>query len=84
MEFDPKTLIDIEYFKDRLGGEVKADFLLVGERNLGEMSEIVPLARRRALLALVKYMVVGLGVYQGMEFVLERGLDRVVRQRRSG
>jgi hypothetical protein len=78
MEFGPKTLIDIEYFKDRLGGEVKADFLLVGERNLGEISEIVPLARRHALKALVKYMVVGLGVYQGMEFLLERGLTELL------
>jgi hypothetical protein len=74
MEFDPKTLIDIEYFSDRLGQAVEPHVLLVGERNLGEISEIVPLARPLALKALVKYMVVGLGVYQGIEFLLERGL----------
>lgn len=74
MEFDPKTLIDIDYFRDRLGSAVPAGMVLVGERNLGEVSEIVPLARARALRAIVKYLVVGLGVYQGMEFVLERGL----------
>lgn len=78
MEFDPKTLIDIEYFKDRLGRKVEPGMILVGERNLGNVSEIVPLARRRALKALVKYMVVGLGVYQGMEFVLERGLTELL------
>jgi hypothetical protein len=77
MEFDPKTLIDIEYFKDRLGGKVEPGLILIGERNLGEVSEIVPLTRRRALKGLVKYMVVGLGVYQGMEFVLERGLGEL-------
>lgn len=74
MEFDPKTLIDIEYFRDRLGKEVEPGIILVGERNLGEISEIIPLSRHRALNALVKYMIVGLGVYQGMEFLLERGL----------
>jgi hypothetical protein len=74
MEFDPKTLIDIEYFHDRLGKEVEPGFILVGERNLGEVSEIIPLARHQALKALVKYMVVGLGIYQGIEFILERGL----------
>ncbi|MGH7801652.1 MAG: hypothetical protein ACREOW_13670 [Thermodesulfobacteriota bacterium] len=74
MEFDPKTLVDIEYFHDRLGKEVEPGFILVGERNLGEVSEIIPLARYQAFNALVKYMVVGLGVYQGMEFLLERGL----------
>jgi len=74
MEFDPKTLIDIEYFRDRLSKEVEPGMILVGERHLGEVSEILPLARHRGFNALLKYMVVGLGVYQGMEFLLERGL----------
>ncbi len=74
MEFDPKTLIDIEYFKDRIATEVEPGFILVGERNLSEISEIVPLARHQAFKAMLKYMIVGLGVYQGLEFLLERGL----------
>src|ERR1043166_1198098 len=74
MEFEPKTLIDIEYFKDRLGTAVEAGLILVGERNLGDVSEIVPLARHHAFKAMVKYVIVGLGVYQGLEFLLERGL----------
>ena len=74
MEFDPKTLIDIDYFEGRLSGAVEPDLILVGERNLGEVSEIVPLARHHAFKALVKYMIIGLGVYQGLEFLLERGL----------
>jgi len=74
MEFNPKTLVDIDYFRDRLGEAVEPGWILVGERNLGEVSEIVPMARPRAFHAVVKYMVVGLGVYQGLEFLLERGL----------
>jgi len=74
MEFDPKTLIDIEYFRDRLSKEVEPGMILVGERHLGEVSEIIPLARHRGFNALLKYMIVGLGVYQGMEFLLERGI----------
>ena len=75
MEFEPKTLIDIEYFNDRLGGEaVEPALILVGERNLGDVSEIVPVATHRAFKAMVKYVIVGLGVYQGLEFMLERGL----------
>jgi hypothetical protein len=73
MEFDPKTLIDIEYFSDRLSAPVDAGFLLVGSRNLSARSEIVPISRTQALKALTKYMIVGLGVYQGLEFLLERG-----------
>jgi hypothetical protein len=78
MEFDPKTLIDIEFFQDRVGREVEPVAVLVGERNLGDVSEITPLARYRALRSLLKYVVVGLGVYQGMEFVLERGMREVL------
>lgn len=77
MEFDPKTLIDISYFEDRLapyGRPVDPGLILVGERNLGQESDIVPLSRTGALKALVKYSVVGLGVYQGLEFLLERGI----------
>ena len=77
MEFDPKTLIDIEFFHDRVGKEVEPVAILIGERNLGDVSEITPLARYRALRSLLKYVVVGLGVYQGMEFVLERGVREV-------
>jgi len=75
MEFDPKTLVDIDVFRDRIvGGPVAPGAILVGQRNLGRVSAIEPLALGPALGALVKYMVVGLGVYQGMEFLLERGV----------
>lgn len=45
MEFDPKTLIDIEYFFDRLSGPVDPELILVGERNLSSGSKIVPISR---------------------------------------
>lgn len=80
MEFDPKTLIDIEYFRDRLGTETAPGLLLVGQRNLGEISAMVPLGRLAAFRALVSNMVVGLGVYQGLEFLLERSAWELLGQ----
>ncbi len=77
MEFDPKTLIDIEYFRDRIGGPTDPALVLIGERNLGDVSAIEPLPRRTALAAMLKYVIVGLGIYQGMEFLLERGVWEV-------
>lgn len=75
MEFEPKTLVDIEYFKDRLeNGTVEPALVLIGQRNLGDESEIVRIWRLGAFKSLIKYMVVGLGVYQGLEFLLEKGL----------
>jgi hypothetical protein len=81
MEFDPKTLIDIDYFDGRIGVPTKPGLMLVGERNLGEVSEILPMARRQAFKAVLKYMVVGLGIYQGLEFLLERGIGEVAGKR---
>ncbi len=80
MEFDPKTLIDLDYIRDRLGGTVPPEAILVGERSTALHSEIVPLSRRGAALAVVKNLVVGLGVYQGIEFVLEQGLSELFGQ----
>jgi hypothetical protein len=80
MEFDPKTLIDLEYFQDRVGQPVMPRFLLVGERSLGEVAQLVPLAPRHALKAVIKDMVVGLGIYQGLEFLLERGAWELLGQ----
>jgi hypothetical protein len=77
MEFEPKMLIDLDYFEGRLGREVPCEVLIVGTRYLGNDSEIVPLPRRRAVRSLVTNMVVGIGVYQGLEFLLERSVSEI-------
>ena len=77
MEFEPKTLIDLDYFAGRIGDAVPSKLLIVGTRHLGDVSEIVPLARRYAFGSLVSNMVVGLGVYQGLEFLLERSVGEL-------
>ncbi len=81
MEFDPKTLIDRPAHRARRAR--RPGLILIGERNLGQECDIVPLAKRTAMKAVVKYMVVGLGVYQGLEFMLERGLQDLSRNGRS-
>ena len=74
MEFDPKTFVDIDFFRHKLSSPVPVTMILVGERNLGDASGVVPLSRRQTMKAVMKYLVVGLGVYQGLEFLLERGI----------
>jgi hypothetical protein len=80
MEFDPKTFVDVAFYEDRISAPVAPRILLVGRRNLGTPSTITPMGQRRALGALVKYLVVGLGVYQGLEFLLERGIGDMMGQ----
>lgn len=76
MEFDPKTIIDIEYFRDRLATDTaEPAAVLVGQRNLGRISSIEPISFVEGMRAMTKYAIVGIGVYQGLEFILERGLS---------
>ena len=72
MEFGPKTLIDIEHWRERIGEPCPPGVILLGERWLAGPSSIAPERRRRALDAMLRHCVVGLGLYQGVEFVFER------------
>jgi hypothetical protein len=72
MEFGPKTLIDISYFQDRLASPCQVGAILLGERWLTGPSSIRPGNRRAAFKEFMKNCVVGLGLYQGVEFILER------------
>ena len=72
MEFGPKTLIDIEYFRDKIAAPFPIGAILLGERWLAGKSSILPERRYSAINAFIKSSVVGLGLYQGVEFVLER------------
>jgi len=71
MEFGPKTLIDVLYFKDRLGARCRPGAILIGDRHLSGPSSIQPIGRFSSVMPMVRNSVVGLGLYQGMEFVLE-------------
>lgn len=72
MEFDPKTLIDIEYYKDKIGKQCPIGCILLGERLLSGSPFIRQDKRRSAINAFIKNAVIGLGLYQGMEFVFEK------------
>jgi hypothetical protein len=72
MEFGPKTLIDISYFQDHLASPCQVGAILLGERWLTGPSSIKPGKRREAFREFIKNCVVGLGLYQGVEFILER------------
>jgi len=80
MEYGPKTLIDIGYFYDRIGTISEPGIIIVGERTLGTQSKIEPLSKLKAVNAFVKNAVVGLGIYQGLEFLLEKGTWEILNK----
>jgi len=72
MEFSPKTLVDLDWFADRIASPVPVAAVLIGVRSSGKESLIERIPRRRATRAILANLVVGIGVYQGLEFVLQR------------
>jgi hypothetical protein len=74
MEFHPKYALELEAFAERIEAAPQPlRHLVVGRRTLGRNAKLEPLPRRSAFGTLFREAVVGVGLYQGMEFVLQRG-----------
>ena len=74
MEFHPKLALEVSAFADRIDPNPRPlSDLVIGRRTLGEDARLEPLPRRAAVGTLLREAVVGVGIYQGMEFVLQRG-----------
>jgi hypothetical protein len=74
IEFHPKLALDVESFAERIeSASQPLRHLVIGSRTLGLTGHLEPLGRRHAVGPLIREAVVGVGVYQGMEFVLQRG-----------
>jgi len=77
----PKYTIDISVFKDKITVKpVPVKYILCGQRYLGNCSRIKPVAKHKAIGELIKNSVVGLGLYQGIEFLLEKGLIELFKK----
>lgn len=79
MEFHPKFALELEAFADRIESHPHPlRHLVVGRRSLGRIGRLEPLPRRAAIGTLFREAVVGVGIYQGMEFVLQHGMRDVL------
>lgn len=75
MEFHPKLVLDLEAFAERIESQPQPlRHLVIGVRSLGRGAHLRQIPRRAAADPLLREAVVGVGVYQGMEFVLQRGM----------
>lgn len=75
MEFHPKLVLELSAFADRIEPDPQPlAHLVVGQRSLGRGARLEAIPRRLAVPVLLREGVVGVGIYQGMEFVLQRGL----------
>jgi hypothetical protein len=79
MEFHPKLALDLEAFRDRIEPQPQPlRHLVIGRRALGRVARLERVRRTAAVGPLLREAVVGVGIYQGMEFVLQRGARDVL------
>jgi hypothetical protein len=77
---EPKTLLDVSYFQDRIAAETTADIVIVGARRNGKDSWIEPIGAAKAIPPLVANLVFGLGLPQVVEFFLRSGSSDAIRK----
>ena len=78
MESHPKLAVELAAFADRISSEpAPLRHLVIGHRSLAMKGRLEPIPRRRAAGPLFREAVVGVGIYQGMEFVLQHGVRDV-------
>lgn len=70
MEFGPKHLVNYSYFKNRVQASAAAGIVFIGARTLAPTCRIEEAGPAAALKACIANCVVGVGLFQGLEFIL--------------
>ena len=79
MESHPKLALNPAAFADRIEPAAQPlRHLVIGQRSLGQDANLARIGRSAAIGPLFREAVVGVGVYQGMEFILQHGMRDVV------
>ncbi len=74
MEFGPKCFIDCDYWKDKIEDRYinpKDSILFISCRILNENPSIRKISKRKVFAALIRDAVIGIGLYQGLEFIFQ-------------
>jgi hypothetical protein len=83
MELHPKLLLNVDSWEDRIESVPQPlRHIVIGERSLGREARLERVPRRAAIGPFLREAVIGVGLYQGMEFVLQHGAIDVARQAR--
>jgi hypothetical protein len=78
MEFHPKYAVELAAFAGRIESTPQPlRHIVIGRRSLGLEPRLETLPKRAAIGPLVREVVVGVGLYQGLEFILQRGFRDV-------
>jgi len=79
MEFRPKVSIDIRYFADKIyREEARPSLILLGIRSTENDARISPVGRLAVIKHSLMHSVIGIGLYQGMEFIMQKKASALV------
>jgi hypothetical protein len=78
MNFGPKTLVDYRYFAHRVVASAEPAFVCLGSRTLAGQGEIVPISGLTAMRRFISDCVVGMGLFQGMEFFFQKSTREIL------
>jgi len=78
--YEPKTLIDIQYFKDQIANVANPGLIIVGKRIYSNNPRIIKVSSIKSLLSLFRYCVMANGIPQLLEYVLRFDILTMLRQ----
>jgi hypothetical protein len=84
MEFGPKFLVNYEYLADRVVPFAEPGVVFLGSRTLARDCRIEPASMTAGLRAIVANSVIGLGLFQGIEFIIESSPWELLGKARVG
>ncbi len=70
-------LVNYRYFASRVRPQARGCALFLGRRNLGRECTVTKASFRSAVGSMMSNCVVGLGLFQGMEFVFNRSASEI-------
>jgi hypothetical protein len=70
MEFGPKHLVNYSYFRDRVCASAEPGIVFIGARTLTPTCRVEDVGSLAGLRACIANCVVGVGLFQGLEFIL--------------
>jgi len=84
MEFGPKQVVNYSYFSDRVCASAEPGLLFVGVRTMAPCCRIETISRMTAVRSCMANCVVGMGLFQGLEFLLQSSAWELLKKARLG
>ena len=79
MEFGPKHLVNYSYFSQRVCASAEPGLLFIGVRSMAAECRIERIGRMAAVRSCLANCVVGVGLFQGLEFLLRTSLRELLK-----